>query len=52
MGTEAGIKAGIRSWPGVRLRDGAGEVLPALGSSTEPESLASSSSTGSIGGGF
>ena len=50
--TGAGIKARTRSGPGVGLRDGAGEVLPELGPPTEPGSLASSSSTGSIGGGF
>ena len=51
-GIGAGIKAGTRSGPGVGLRDGAGEVLPELGLPTEPGSLASSSSTGSIGEGF
>ena len=51
-GTGAGIKAGTRSGPGIRLQDGTGEVLPELGSPTEPGSLASSSSTGSIEKGF
>ena len=51
-GTRAGIKAGTRLEPGVGLRDGAGEILLELGPPTEPGSLASSSSTGSIRGGF
>ena len=51
-GIGAGIKAGIRSRPRIGLLDGAGEILLELGPSTEPGSLASSSSTGSIGGGF
>ena len=52
VGTGAGIKARTRSRPKVGLRDGAGEVLPELRPPTEPGSLASSSSTWSIGGGF
>ena len=51
-GTGVGIKAGTRSGPRVELRDGAREVLPELGPPTEPRSLASLFSTGSIEGGF
>ena len=46
-GTRVGIKAGTSSRPGVGLQDGAEEVLPEWELSTEPRSLASSSSTGS-----
>ena len=51
-GTGVGIKARTRSEPGVRLRDGAGEIIPELGPPTEPRSLASVFSTGLIGGEF
>ena len=52
MGTGAGIEARTRFGPGVGLQDRAGEVLPELKLPTEPGSLASSSSTESIGGVF
>ena len=48
----AEIKARTRAGPGVGLRDGVGEVSSKLGPPTKPGSLASSSSTGSIGGEF
>ena len=51
-GTEAGIIADTGLGPGIGLRDGAGEVLSELGPLTELGSLASPSSTGSIGGAF
>ena len=54
FGTGAGaeIKSGSWSGPGVGLRDELGEVLTEWGPPTGPGSLASSSSIGSIRGGF
>ena len=48
----AGAKIRVGTRAGVGLRDGAGEVIPEWGPPTGLGSLASSSTTGSVGGRF